>query len=223
MNDWQWLNMKKNISDAKQAKKTAILKRISTILFSKQKLLIIAVLHILFASFLFDTAIFSLSDKLNSSMMTAIMSFLSSSLVISLFFIIISIFLLEKTHNFILIWASILFTSAVIFAVKLIVMRPRPFGQHFFLAGLPDYSFPSMHTALMFATVYVLWRSFPKEKWFFIIYAFLVGISRIYLHAHYASDVLFGAFMGFSIGYFVFLMDEKHKTFIKFKKRLNLD
>jgi len=63
------------------------------------------------------------------------------------------------------------------------------------------FSFPSNHALNNFAAAVFLLRLFPTYKWFFLIVAILISISRIYLGVHYPSDVLGGALIGVAFGY----------------------
>ena len=63
------------------------------------------------------------------------------------------------------------------------------------------YSFPSNHALNNFAAAVFLMRIYPSYKWIFLLTAFLVSISRIYLGMHYPSDILGGALIGSLFGY----------------------
>jgi undecaprenyl-diphosphatase len=82
--------------------------------------------------------------------------------------------------------------------LKLIFQRERPNLPHLQLAI--GYSFPSGHTLAAFTLCGVLVYITLKRKWsniaklvavvFLLLYACLVGLSRIYLHVHFTSDVI---------------------------------
>lgn len=83
-------------------------------------------------------------------------------------------------------------------AFKLLINRPRP-DPLTALIDLPaDTSYPSAHT-LQAASFVLAWiicpnlRSHPATTLVLALMALLVGISRIYLQVHFASDVMFGA------------------------------
>ncbi len=60
-----------------------------------------------------------------------------------------------------------------------------------------DYnSMPSGHSATAFALATVLAKQYPEHKYVFYACASLVAISRVYVHAHWPSDVLAGAALG---------------------------
>lgn len=85
-------------------------------------------------------------------------------------------------------------------AVKALVARPRPEG--FRLASVSGFSFPSGHSMAAMAffglIVWFVWRSErdPRRRAAFTaafsLIILMVGVSRVYLGVHYASDVLGG-------------------------------
>ena len=67
-----------------------------------------------------------------------------------------------------------------------------------------DYSFPSGHTTAAFAVASILFFCCPKQYGIpALIFAILVGFSRIYLGVHFPSDVIAGAFLGLFVGYWL--------------------
>jgi len=89
-------------------------------------------------------------------------------------------------------------------AVKNLVGRPRPFESWQGLTSLvpaPDkFSFPSGHTMTAFAVWAVLLQGVPGLGPPFLLLAFLIGCSRVFLGMHYPTDVLVGALLGSVIG-----------------------
>jgi membrane-associated phospholipid phosphatase len=92
----------------------------------------------------------------------------------------------------------------LMFILKLIFRRDRPVGP--LLRAAKGFSFPSGH-ALMSVTFYgllilIVWQNVQQSwlKWILSVFLTLlilaIGLSRIYLRVHYASDVI----AGFSVG-----------------------
>ncbi len=94
---------------------------------------------------------------------------------------------------------SLLGGQCVSAVLKLVVNRERPDGE----PGRMNSSFPSGHVVGAFSVVYVLGNQYPRLKIPSYILAGLVAISRVYLERHWPSDVLAGAVIGCSAGYFV--------------------
>ena len=86
-------------------------------------------------------------------------------------------------------------TGVTVWGMKEIIGRKRPLGD---VVGSP--AFPSGHTAYAFASATLLGARHPKLRLPLFIGAGLVGVSRIYLGRHYASDVIAGATIGSIIG-----------------------
>jgi len=64
-------------------------------------------------------------------------------------------------------------------------------------------SMPSGHTAVSFAALVMIGMLFPRIKWATWIMAVIIGLSRIYVGAHWVGDVIFGAFIGMICADFV--------------------
>ena len=104
--------------------------------------------------------------------------------------------------------------------IKVAVARPRPYADEagFFyplwqMMGMhmeSDMSFPSGHTTAAFASmVPVFIMGNKKSSWLALLFAFMMGISRIYLVVHYPSDVLGGLIIGTIAGILAVLIAKK--------------
>ena len=88
--------------------------------------------------------------------------------------------------------------------LKGLIGRSRPLlfdalDQILFIPGTFEYAFnsmPSGHTASSFAGLVMIGMLFPKIKWATWTLAILIGVSRVYVGAHWFSDVILGAFIG---------------------------
>lgn len=91
--------------------------------------------------------------------------------------------------------------------LKVVIARPRPYVDvnGFFyplwvmMGGHTesDFSFPSGHTNAAFATMVPVFLLGKKNwSWLALLFAVLMGVSRIYLVVHFPSDVLGGMVTG---------------------------
>jgi undecaprenyl-diphosphatase len=102
-------------------------------------------------------------------------------------------------------WRTVVATlsaGTVISALKAIFRRPRPPGRGFGLYGHFDrHTFPSGHAgraaclAMVLAPLLPSWGTVLLALW-----AGLVGLARIALQVHFASDVLAGWVVGLTVG-----------------------
>lgn len=127
-----------------------------------------------------------------------------------LFFIGLSLFLMffkksRKTGICMLISIAVgaLFTNILI---KNAVARPRPydadenyraFWEFVGASKESEYSFPSGHSTVTMTSMTALFFTANKKvSWLGFVFAILMGVSRVYLAVHYATDVIAGLIIG---------------------------
>lgn len=141
-----------------------------------------------------------------------------------LIFITFIMMLLFKNHK---VKICILLNLISIFVInniliKNIISRPRPIGS---IVSVSGYSFPSGHMAISTAVygylIFLLYKYIKNKNLKIILISLLsmiillIGISRIYLGVHYASDVIGGLL--FSIVYLTIFITLTNKYIIKNK------
>lgn len=94
--------------------------------------------------------------------------------------------------------------DAATFAIKDIVVRPRPFVTHpeiHPLYHVRSSSFPAGHAATAFAGAVIL--SALARRWTipWVALASAVAFSRVYVGDHYVGDVVAGAVVGGAVGW----------------------
>lgn len=114
--------------------------------------------------------------------------------------LIICLLLLKRRTDAINIGIVGVTSTLVSRSLKSIIGRPRPDDPHF--EPLTNYSFPSGHafSSFVFSSVliWLLWKTRWHRAWkiiltiLLLLFSFAIGISRISLRYHYASDVLAG-------------------------------
>ncbi|MCL4460777.1 MAG: phosphatase PAP2 family protein [Nitrospirae bacterium] len=99
-------------------------------------------------------------------------------------------------------------------SLKHLVARPRPL-EHFSAAiragqtrvhvlgpHLHWFSFPSGHATTAFCAAVLFGGLYPRLLWPFLVLATMTGVSRVYVGAHFPTDVLAGALIGTVSGLF---------------------
>ncbi len=102
--------------------------------------------------------------------------------------------------------------------IKPLVERPRPYVDELgifreFWAAIghgtesESGSFPSGHATSAFAAMFAFFWALPKKySWTGLVFAAVIGMSRLYIHVHYCSDVLAGMVVGFVCGTAAYLI-----------------
>lgn len=157
-----------------------------------------------------DVQVFNWMAKYTNESMNRFMRFITyfaqHSFLIPVNIALILYFLLVRRHSWFSVRvAAIALTSLICtFVLKGIFMRDRPEAPLLFTAD--GYSFPSGHAfnSITFygLLIYISSKTIKNQflHWFIVTLLvsiiFLVGLSRIYLRVHYASDVAVGFITG---------------------------
>ena len=104
-----------------------------------------------------------------------------------------------------LFFTTFLLNYGFYFLLKIISKRKRPY-QAFNMPHIimpPDlYSFPSGHTSSSFFIACIFSFYIPNLSFFFLSWAFLVSLSRLFLGLHYPTDIISGMILGI-FSYFI--------------------
>lgn len=170
----------------------------------------------------FDNACYNVLISLKSTTFTNIVKvitdFSSTRMIIFLNALILIFVLIFKRTKLLIIPISSIISSVVNTLLKQIFRRARPIGIA--LVTEKSFSFPSGHTMISILfyglILYLIYKH--KVKGYRIIslilgiYIVSVGLSRIYLGVHYASDVVGGWCIG---GIILIILTESYKKYNK--------
>jgi membrane-associated phospholipid phosphatase len=156
-----------------------------------------------------DTSAYQFVSRFSSSttdVAARVISFLGSEAVLLFSVLLLGLFLWQRR------WGAVVMLVLISGGVELLNSvlkssfhrtRPEPVGG---IIAAQDYSFPSGHamvsSAFYLYLAYLVWRLVPGG-WRFVMIAgmlvlvLLIGASRVYLQAHYFTDVIAGYLAGF--------------------------
>ncbi|HDR7636931.1 TPA: undecaprenyl-diphosphatase [Bacillus mycoides] len=147
---------------------------------------------------------FAGSSKLLDTLMIAITN---SAAYVAILFMLILWFNNGKKENAIRKQYTVLYTALSVSIALLVNVlihavyyHPRPFITHHVNQLVPhaaDSSFVSDHSVLVFSIAFVFILRGEKLKYIALIWAILVGVSRMYVGVHYPLDILGAAFLTF--------------------------
>ncbi len=187
-----------------------------------------------------DKAVFQWVERIFdlgiSSVITPIMKFVTTlgddGIIWIALAVVLMIFKKTRKVGFVMGGALICMLLCNNIVLKNLFARPRPFNlpewQDWFvfpeIVHRPSsFSFPSGHTSSAFAAATALAYS---KKWGAIIpvylFAALMGFTRIYVHVHYFTDVLFGALFGIVYGIIAIVICRFVIKLINDKTKLNI-
>ena len=188
------------------------------LLFIADMILVITNNTVTFDDEIHLTVISTMSEFMSSFM--RVMTFCGSTVfMICLCAFLFFVFLLKKHKKTAFSTAGILIVSTIINnVIKWIIRRPRPV---YMIVEESSFSFPSGHmmasVTLYGFLIYLISKSQMKTLYkvifntLLVVLIILIGTSRIYLGAHFASDILGGAMMSLSILFLFAHLDEKKK------------
>lgn len=166
----------------------------------------------------FDFAILDyIQENLRCAFLDWFMPFLSALGEAGIVWIVIAVALLlfKKTRACgAAVIVSVLLTLLIgEYGIKNIVCRVRPcnvnLGIDMLVSRPKSYSFPSGHTGAAFSAAVAIFCRYKKAGVVAVIFALLVGFSRMYNYVHFPTDVLAGMIFGTIMAIIVYVSFKK--------------
>ena len=114
--------------------------------------------------------------------------------------------LLEKKKEILLVFFSGALAWILAVILKFLIHIPRPFLAFPNIQNLfteTGYSFPSGHATFFMALAFSIFFLHKKAGYFFMFFAFLIGLARITAGVHFPADILGGFILGALVAFFV--------------------
>ncbi len=114
--------------------------------------------------------------------------------------------LVQTLRSVVPVLLSLAGSGLVVQLMKRLVQLPRPLTVlgaarvHLVLEPLGQLSFPSGHAAAAAALAMALTVRYGRQVWWVWVLAFLGGLSRVYVGAHWVTDVAAGWLVGLACG-----------------------
>ena len=171
----------------------------------------------------FDSYIFNSIKNIRTEVLTRILNTITQfgDAVILITISLLSLIILKNKKIGIMVSLNLATIAGLNKILKHIIQRPRPIGDRLIEEG--GYSFPSGHSMASMSfyglIIYLIFKKVKNKKLKNILIILLsvlistIGICRIYLGVHYASDVIAGFL--FSIAYLILFT-----SFVKKSERL---
>jgi undecaprenyl-diphosphatase len=174
----------------------------------------------------FDSRAFAWADARNTPQLTEfikVITFLASRhFITGAGLMMIGYFLFVKKHKWYSLKVPVIAVGSISLnlILKYLFNRPRPLVPH--LVDSYGLSFPSGHAMISASfyglLIYLVWKNVEVPAWRFLLVFLLsllivfIGFSRVYLHVHYATDVLAGLAAGLGwVILAIFLLDRLEK------------
>jgi undecaprenyl-diphosphatase len=146
------------------------------------------------------SSFFTYSQNLNGIIfMEGISNIVSPVIIVLVSLLILGWFIFKEEHEDLYLYLSCITIGPLLAPIiKQIFQRIRP--SNIFAEG---FSFTSGHTVTAMAffgsMALILWPKYKKLSLVLLIFPILIGISRMYLNAHWMSDVLGGIGFGMAL------------------------
>ncbi len=158
-------------------------------------------------------------DNLHCTFLNKTMPIISKLGDIGIIFIVVAIVLIcfkkYRKIGFTMLLSLIIGSILCNLIMKPLFARIRPYdintAINLIINKLNDFSFPSGHTIAAFECATVIYLYNKKLSIPFIILAFLIAFSRLYLYVHYPSDIFASIILGIIVGYISFIIIKKIK------------
>jgi membrane-associated phospholipid phosphatase len=169
--------------------------------------LLVAYASYLFLDLPFAIYLHSIRDKWISAVFEAITTFGKSELYLIPSAVLFIIYRKRKkaiAQKALYLFVVVAVSGILVDIIKVIAGRFRPvlyfgkgmYGFDFFHFNSDYLSFPSGHSATSFSLIIALSLLFPRFRYPLFIFGMIVAASRMVITAHYLSDVLIGAQIG---------------------------